>query len=105
MENLNIYYVHLFTFQPFLLEGFKFDLRVYVLVTSCDPLRIFLYHDGLVSRCIFKSIILFDINVILYVEPNLKPNLESAKNLIKYVLQLFLGYLTLFLEYNMNFHY
>ncbi len=34
-------------FQPFLLDGFKFDLRVYVAVTSCDPFRIFVYKDGL----------------------------------------------------------
>ncbi len=34
--------------KPFLLDGYKFDLRVYVLMTCCDPLRLFLYHDGLV---------------------------------------------------------
>jgi tubulin polyglutamylase TTLL6/13 len=34
--------------QPFLLDGFKIDLRVYVLVTSCNPLRVFVYRDGLV---------------------------------------------------------
>jgi len=29
------------------MDGFKFDLRIYVLVTACDPLRVFVYFDGL----------------------------------------------------------
>lgn len=33
--------------QPFLIDGYKFDMRIYVLITSCDPLRIFMYEEGL----------------------------------------------------------
>jgi len=49
--------------KPLLLDGYKFDLRLYVLVMGCDPLRIFLHRSGLVR---------------LASEPYVEP---SAKNL------------------------
>lgn len=55
----------LFFSQPFLIDGFKFDMRIYVLVTSCDPLRIFVYKEGLARFATMR-----------YIDP-------SSRNLVK----------------------
>lgn len=61
--------------KPFLLDGYKFDLRLYVLVMGCDPLRVFLHRQGLVRLASEK-----------YVEPTGKNLSDSTMHLTNYAI-------------------
>lgn len=45
--DLEDHIVQIYIQNPLLIDHLKFDMRVYVLVTGCDPLRIFIHKEGL----------------------------------------------------------
>lgn len=56
--------------NPFLLDGLKFDFRIYVLIKNLDPLKIFMYPEGLAR---FATV------------PYAKPNKRNCKNFMMHL--------------------
>ena len=61
--------------RPLLIDGLKFDLRIYALVTSVDPLRILIYEEGIVRLCTVK-----------YKEPTAKNMGQTRMHLTNYAI-------------------
>ena len=47
IQNVSNYIAQEYLKSPLLIDFLKFDFRIYVLVTGCDPLRIFIHEEGL----------------------------------------------------------
>jgi tubulin polyglutamylase TTLL5 len=47
MGNGNSLVVSHYISNPLLINDFKFDLRIYIAVTSVNPLKVYIYEEGL----------------------------------------------------------
>lgn len=66
MTSSDHYVVQRYLQKPYLIDGLKFDFRLYVLLAGCDPLRIYLYYEGLTR---FAT------------EPYKEPNRDNLENM------------------------
>jgi tubulin polyglutamylase TTLL6/13 len=54
-----------YVLKPYLLDGLKFDLRIYYLVAGCDPLRLYIFKEGMARLATNE-----------YIQPN-KANIQN----------------------------
>lgn len=54
MSNKSGYVISKYVHKPHLINGLKYDLRIYVVVTCYDPLKIYIFEDGLVRFATVK---------------------------------------------------
>lgn len=75
LQGMESQVAQLYVRRPLLIDGFKFDLRVYVLVTSLRPLRVYVYSDGLARFCTSE-----------YVKPNQSNMGDRCMHLTNYAI-------------------
>ncbi|KAF0695471.1 Aste57867_13714 [Aphanomyces stellatus] len=51
VNKTDIFVAQRYVAHPLLIGGKKFDLRIYIMISSCAPLRVYLFQDGLVRMC------------------------------------------------------
>ena len=76
--------------KPFLVDGYKTDMRIYVLVTSCDPLKFFLFNDGLLRMSTEKYTAPTDSNLVghlsLFINPLPTPIYACVRHVHRVIL-------------------
>nr|XP_012145183.1 PREDICTED: uncharacterized protein LOC100882155 isoform X2 [Megachile rotundata] len=94
VDNINITatgsFVQEFIQRPFLVDGYKFDIGVYTVITSVDPLRVYVYK-GYIKEAMkrfgngrnFFELVRIDFALdedlnVYTMEANMSPNLSSA---------------------------
>lgn len=62
--NDNLTFVQEFIENPLLVDGHKFDIGVYTIITSVDPLRVYIYYGDILFRYCPQKYYPFDPNVV-----------------------------------------